>query len=191
MYISLLNIIYVFDFIKMTVVADLFYLKTTIKIMYFYAKLSKLQKNDMLYTLTPKPFHTYEHNNIVVFSKPAKQLFLIFFKNRPIFIFTCGLMRIVMNEKRKSSKKLYKVAISLIKLSVILLLKKNYFDNCYIKLDNVNQLRSKILNMLTKNKLSNLIYFIVFKINYDMYAQKFKTRRSIKKYVKKRFKLNN
>lgn len=191
-YVSLLNITYIFEFLNLHVSTKLAtYNGIVSRVIYFYAKLSKLKKNDNFYKLTPNLFHTYANSNVVVFSKPAKQLFLIFFKNKPIFVFTSGLMRIVMNEKRKSSKKLYKVSISLIKLALILLTKKNYFDSCYVKLKNVGQLRSKILMTFNKHKIHNIINYVFFKLTYDTHAQKFKTRRSIKKYVKKRFKLNN
>lgn len=99
-------------------------------------------------------------------------------------------MRIVMNEKRKSSKKNFKVALSLIKLTSILLIKKQYFDSCYIKLNNVGSLRHKILNIFNKTNTHNYINYIIFKLHFNFTAQKMPTRRSIKKYVKKRFKLN-
>jgi hypothetical protein len=127
---------------------------------------------------------------VLVFSKPTKQLFIIFFKNKPIFIFTGGLMRIVMNEKKKSSKKLYKVAISLIKLAAILLNKKNYFSSCYLIIYNLGLLKSKILNAFVKAKVYTKIQYVILKFSLDFSAQKFNTRRSIKKYVKKRFKIN-
>lgn len=112
---------------------------------------------------------------------------MLFFKNRPIFIFTGGLMRIVMNEKRKSSKKLYKVATSLIKLSAILLFKKNYFPACYLTLNNVGILKSKILNTYLKTKTISKIQYIFVKFHLDFTSQKFGTRRSIKKFLKKKF----
>ena len=107
-----------------------------------------------------------------------------------MFIFTGGLMRIVMNESKKNSKKMYKVAISLIKLATILLAKKNYFATCYLKLNNVGQLRPKILTTFFKANVYNNINYVIFKVTYDLSSQKFKTRRSIKKFIKKRFKLN-
>jgi len=127
--------------------------------------------------------------NFVVFSRPAKQLFLMFFKSKPIFIFTGGLMRIVMHEQRKSSKKLYKVAISLIKLVCILLKKPNYFPQCYLKLINVGFLRSKILINISKLKNFSKILYIFIKFRIDFTSQKLETRRAIKKYVKRRFKI--
>jgi hypothetical protein len=190
-YVPLLNIIYIFEFLKLrSAYNDNSFGVLMNRVFYFYAKLSKTQKNNSLSGLNSKTFHTQKNNNVVVFSKPYKQLFLIFFKKQPLFIFTSGLMRIVMNEKRKSSKKLYKVAVSLIKLALILLIKKNYFDNCYLKLINVGQLRSKILMTFTKHKIHNIVSYVFFKLNNDKNSQKFKTRRAIKKYVKKRFKLN-
>jgi len=190
-YIALLNLIYIFEFLQLrSLYNNSIAGSLVLKVIYFYAKFSKIQKNNSAYNITSKLFHTYSSNNILVFTKPKKQLFLIFFKNKPLFIFTSGLMRIVMNEKRKSSKKLYKVAVSLIKLSLILLTKKNYFDNCYLKLNNVGQLRSKILTTFAKHKAHVTINYVFFNLNADKNAQKFKTRRAIKKYVKKRFKLN-
>ncbi len=99
-------------------------------------------------------------------------------------------MRIVMNEKKKSSKKLYKVAISLIKLAAILLNKKNYFSSCYLIIYNLGLLKSKILNAFVKAKVYTKIQYVILKFSLDFSAQKFNTRRSIKKYVKKRFKIN-
>jgi hypothetical protein len=128
-------------------------------------------------------------NNIVVFSKPSRQVFLTVYKNKPIFVFTGGLMRIVMNEKRKSSKRLYKVAISLIRLSTILLSKKNFINSCYIKLNNIGSIRSKILSSLANARMSAKIHYILINFPHNLGAQKLNTRRSIKKYVKKRFKL--
>ena len=97
-------------------------------------------------------------------------------------------MRIVMNEKRKNSKKLYKVAISLIKLATIMLIKKNYLQNCYLKLTKIGTLKTKILNTILKNKVTNKIQYVIIKFPLNNCAQKFSTRRSIKKYIKKRFK---
>jgi hypothetical protein len=125
----------------------------------------------------------------LVFSKPTKQLFIVFFKTKPIFIFTGGLMRMVMNEKRKSSKKLYKVAVSLIKLCTILIHKKNYFPSCYLTIKNLESLKSKILTTFLKTKTHTKIQYVILKFSLDFSAQKFNTRRAIKKYVKKRFKI--
>ena len=90
-----------------------------------------------------------------------------------------------MNEKRKSSKKLYKVATSLVKLSAILLFKKNYFPTCYLILNKVGSLKSKILNTFVKTKVNSKIQYIVIKFFLDTTSQKFNTRRSIKKFLKK------
>jgi hypothetical protein len=111
------------------------------------------------------------------------------FKNQPLFIFTGGLMRIVMNEARKSSKKLYKVAVSLLKLAAILLAKKNYFPNCYLKLIKLGTLKSKILSTFLKSKTHSKIKYVVITFPLNFSAQKFSTRRSIKKYIRKRFKV--
>jgi len=127
--------------------------------------------------------------NLIIFSRPAKQLFLMIFKAKPVFIFTGGLMRIVMREQRKSSKKLYKVAVSLIKLFTILLYKRGFFPRGYLKLINVGNLRQKIINSLFKAKKSLKIVGIIIYFRTDFTSQKLETRRSIKKYVKKRFKI--
>jgi hypothetical protein len=110
----------------------------------------------------------------------------MFFNKKPSFIFTGGLMRLVMNEKRKSSKRLYKVATSLIKLAAILLAKKSFFGVCYLRLVGIGSIRSKILKTLaTPTNMMRIIYImLIFRINIG--SQKFGTRRSIKKYVKKR-----
>jgi len=126
---------------------------------------------------------------MVIFSRPKKQLFLMFFKTRPIFIFTGGLMRIVMNEKKKSSKKIYKVATSLIKLFTILLCKRHFFPSGVVKLINVGNLRSKILKNLYKVTKYSKIQYVIIKFRTDFTSQKLETRRAIKKYIKKRFKI--
>lgn len=158
--------------------------------LHFYARLSNFRKTHMNTQLIPDMFLSYNSNNILVFTKPTKQVFLTFHKDKPVFIFTAGLMRIVMNEKRKSSKKLYKVAVSLIKLSIILLNQKRYFTSCYLKLQNVGMLRQKILSSIYNSTASSLIKYVLLKIRKDLTAQKLNTRRSIKKYVKKRFNVN-
>lgn len=160
--------------------------KLLYKLLYFYTNLVKINKNNTLNLV-----HTNSTNNFVMFFKPKKQLFLLFFKNKPNFVFTGGLMRKIMNEKRKSSKKLYKVAVSIIKLAIILIINKSYFSNCYLKLTNIGQLRSKILTTFTKYNLYKRVNYIIVSPRINLYAQKFSTRRAIKKYVKKRFKLNN
>lgn len=156
--------------------------------MTYYAKLVKMSKYFDNTITSTTDFNALNINNILIFSKPRRQIFLLLFKSKPIFVFTGGLMRMVMNEKRKSSKKLYKVAISLIRLSTILLAKKNFINSCYVKLINVGAIRTKILNSLSKISTTK-IHYIIIKFPQDFYAQKFSTRRSIKKYVKKRFKL--
>jgi len=113
----------------------------------------------------------------------------MFFKSKPIFIFTGGLMRIIMYEQRKSSKKLYKVAISLIKLACILLIKRNFFPQGYLKLINVGNLRSKILLSIYKLKQFSKITYVIIKFRTDFTSQKLETRRAVKKYVKRRFKI--
>lgn len=189
-YVSLLSTIHIFESLNIKLFGLNISSNFLHKIIYFYTRLasasefSKRQKN------VSGSFHTHTVNNLVVFIKPKKQLFLILFKDQPMFVFTGGLMRIVMNENKKSSKKMYKVAASLIKLSTILLLKKSYFASCYLKLVNVGFLRSKILNTFAKTKAYRSVNYVIFKITRDISAQKFKTRRSIKKFIKKRFKLN-
>lgn len=126
--------------------------------------------------------------NIVSLSKPRHQLFLVLFKNKPIFIFTSGLMRLVINEKKKSSKKLSKVALSLIKLMTILILNKVYLEESFLKITNVGSLGNKILGTLLKTKACRTFNYIIINIKYDFYAQKLKTRRAIKKYIKKQLK---
>lgn len=94
-----------------------------------------------------------------------------------------------MNEKRKSSKRLYKVATSLIKLSTILLSKKHYMSSCYLKLTNLGTIRTRILQMFARANLAHRVQYIIVKYPLYMNAQKYATRRAVKKYVKKRFKL--
>lgn len=159
---------------------------TTLKLLYYYANFNKNIKNTNT-TYEWNFFHSLRINNTLVFSKPKKQLFMVFFKSKPIFIFTGGLMRKVMNEKRKSGKKLYKVATSLIKLSAILLFKKNYFPTCYLTLKNVGILKSKILNTYVKTNTFSKIQYIFITFKLDFTSQKFSTRRSIKKFLKKKF----
>lgn len=189
-YISLLSIIYVFEVLNFCAHKE-HHLNNAgkKKIIYFYSNLTSLKKE----TTEGRRFNyfqTYTINNLIIFSQPKRQLFLTFFKNKPVFIFTSGLMRMVMNEKRKSGKKLYKVAVSLIKLAVIILAQKKYFDSCFLKLNSLGQIRSKILNTFRASSVRRVISYVVFNVYKDMNAQKFSTRRSIKKYVKKRFKLN-
>lgn len=190
-YIALLNIIYVFEALNFCAHKN-HYLDDAgkQKIIYFYSNLASLKK-DTVEGRRFNYFQTYNINNIIIFSQPKRQLFLTFFQNKPIFIFTSGLMRMVMNEKRKSSKKLYKVAVSLIKLAVIILAQKKYFDSCFLKLNSLGQIRSKILNTFRVSSVRRVIAYVIFNVYKDMRAQKFGTRRSVKKYVKKRFKLNS
>lgn len=189
-YVSALNIVYIYEYLSKLTQFPYNQAIFTKKIFYFYAKLSQINRRLDHIHILPKVFQSYQSNNFICFSKPTSQIFLLIFKNKPVFIFTGGLMRIVMNEKRKSSKKNFKVALSLIKLTSILLIKKQYFDSCYIKLNNVGSLRHKILNIFNKTNTHNYINYIIFKLHFNFTAQKMPTRRSIKKYVKKRFKLN-
>lgn len=129
--------------------------------------------------------------NIVVFTQPKKQLFIIIFKTKPIFIFTGGLMRIVINERRKSSKRSYKVAMSLIKLAIILL--QTHFspvsgNKVVLKINLVNKLRYKILATLFIHRLWSSITSVITSQRSNPHAQKLATRRAVKKYIKKRFK---
>jgi hypothetical protein len=126
---------------------------------------------------------------MVILSKPKRQLFLMLFKKKPVFMFTGGLMRLVMNEKRKSSKRIYKVATSLIKLAAILLSKRNFFMSCYVRLIDVGSLRAKFLRALTTPQIATKIHYVFVLFRTNIGAQKFKTRRSIKKYIRKRFKI--
>lgn len=98
-------------------------------------------------------------------------------------------MRKVMNEKRKSGKKLYKVAISLIKLSTILV-KKTFCYSFILKLTNLGVLQSKILSTYFKYGVNKQINYVIYSYVCSMSAQKFSTRRSIKKFIKKRFQLH-
>jgi hypothetical protein len=96
-------------------------------------------------------------------------------------------MKLILNEKKKSSKKLYKVAMSLIKLSAVLLINQKNYKSIFIKLVNVGLLKNKILYELNKPKTRYKISYIIIKIKVLFMAQKFETRRAIKKYIKKRF----
>lgn len=142
--------------------------------------------------LRSKVLRTYTTDvcNLVVFTQPRKQLFVVLFHNKPTFIFTGGLMRIVINERKKSSKKNYKVAVSLIKLVTLLIHKKvpaMRGSRLLVKINTFIKLRYKILStLLNQNITPNISY--VLTSGYRTYgAQKFPTRRSVKKYVKKRF----
>jgi hypothetical protein len=185
-FIFLLNIFYIFDLIKAWKYIDSEY-SNNFPLLNYYASIGASNFSEFL----NKKIHdvTIRKNNMVVFSRPKKQVFLMIYKSQPIFIFTGGLMRIVMNEKRKSSKKLYKVAISLIKLSTILVSKKNYFNRGYLKLVNTGLLNAKILQAFNKLSKPTKILYVLIYFRTDFTAQKLETRRSIKKYVKKRFKI--
>ena len=155
-----------------------------------YYKLFAQKKNVHL-DLASKTFENIlkNDNNSLTFSKPARQLFVVFFINKPVFIFTAGLMRIVINEKRKSSKKLYKVGVSLIKFTVVLLQKNKENNNFILKINNVSSLNLKILQAFKKSRVCSKINYIIIKLRVNYHSQKLSTRRSIKKYVKKRFKI--
>jgi hypothetical protein len=183
----LMNIFYVFDLVKAWVYLNPTLYKKTFTLVRYYAL-----NADRNYNLESKAYKNsgiIKRNNLIIFSRPSKQLFFTIFKSKPIFIFTGGLMRIVMREKRKSSKKLYKVATSLIKLFSILLVKKHFFQQGYIKLVNVGRLKAKILKALIKTKMSKKITYILINFRIDFTSQKLETRRAIKKYVKKRFRI--
>lgn len=186
-YMLLVYIFYIFDLLKSWKYIGFSKNSLALNLFRYYAIFSL---NSMPRFLTKfRNVLSTEINNIIIFSRPAKQLFLMFYKNKPIFIFTGGLMRIVMNEKKKSSKKLYKVATSLIKLCAILFSKKNFFSLGFIKLINVGNLRTKILNKLYNVKKYAKIQYVIIKFRINFTAQKLETRRAIKKYVKKRFKI--
>lgn len=187
LHIPLLSAMYVAECVTFWKCKDIVeYNITTLKMLYYYANFNKSTKVAST-SYDWNFFHSLRINNTLVFSKPKKQIFMIFFKKKPIFIFTGGLMRMVMNEKRKSSKKLYKVATSLIKLSAILLFKKNYFPTCYLTLTNVGSLKSKILSTYIKTKTFSKIQYVFVRYHLDFTSQKFGTRRSIKKFLKKKF----
>jgi hypothetical protein len=180
-YVPLLTIIYVGVYTK-------YWLFTTLDTfnpvvcnhLHYYAKKARLDKQLYPAHLPRIFFQTYTINHFLVFSKPKKQLFMLIFKTKPTFIFTCGLMRFIMNEKKKSTKKLYKVAVSLIKLSTILISKKDYFISGYLKLINLGSLRFKILKEIYKTQASRKIHYVILTVTRSYAAQKFKTRRSIK-----------
>lgn len=134
-------------------------------------------------------FNALSMHNFVLFSKPKKQIFITFFCKKPVFIFTGGLMRLVTNEQKKSHKKLYKVAISIFRLAQVLLRKNVFFNECFIRLVNIGPIRRQLLKTLKQNNVWFKIYYVILSFRLDWRAQKFKTRRSIKKYVRKRFKV--
>lgn len=189
-YTSCLSIIYIFDLMHHVNLTErkIFSPKQYLYLNY-YAKLSRVSKYGPKSIPNVFVFQTLTIYNIIVFSKPRKQLFLVFFKKKPVFIFSGGLMRFIINEPKKSSKKAYKVAISLFKLAAMLLHSNLYFSECYLRLCSIGKIRSKLLYELKKKRLFFKINFIILIFTYDARAQKFKTRRAIKKYIKKRFKL--
>jgi len=186
----LLSLIYVFKLSRYWLLdrIETFNPKMFLSINY-YAELSRINLNTKKIKLPKIFFQTLTLTNIVSFSKPKKQIFLVFFKKQPVFIFTCGLMRFILNEKTKSSKKQHKVATSLIKLATILLIRKKYFDAFFLKLTNLGSIRLKILKLLQKNKFNFKTHYVIIKFSMSTSAQKFRTRRAIKKYIKKRFKI--
>ncbi len=179
---SLLTIFFIFDFIKAWTYLDIRKYKLSFNLFQYYTS-TRLLFN------TPQNVDRFQNTTMVVFSRPCKQIFLTLYDFKPVFIFTGGLMRKVMNEKRKSSKKLYKVAISLIKLATVLASKPGFFVNTVLKLLNVGSLRFKILTAFFRKKLQRKVVYVVIKFRIDFTSQKLETRRSIKKYVKKRFKI--
>ncbi len=186
-YIKLSKIYYIFDILKSSRPSKNPNYRRAFNTLQYYARANYFNFDTSKIKNTPIFYENI--NNSIIFSRPRKQLFLMFFKFKPIFIFTGGLMRLVMNEKKKSAKKLFKVAISLIKLFSILLAKRHFFNKGYLRLLNIGNLRLKILNSITKNKLTFKINYIIIKFKTDFTSQKFETRRSVKKYVKKRFKI--
>ncbi len=187
-YVSLAVSIHVYEY------ADYVYLpvglaadKPRIGSFYYYAKLTKFSKTEPNIGLSRGAFHTLTATNFVVFSKPTQQLFMVVYQNKPKFVFTGGLMRLVMQERKKSSKKNLKVATSLVKLSTLLLIKKNYFESGILKLNNLGTFRVRILKAFLKTRVMSKIHYILIKLTHDVHSQKWRTRRSIKKYIKKRF----
>ncbi len=184
---SQLNLIYIFErlgwlYVSYRVVQQPF----VFFMMYYYAKLTRYSKQGLTPELPLNSFHNYRDNNWIIFSKPAQQLFLVIFKSKPIFVFTGGLMRIVMNEKKKASRKNAKVAISLVRLATILVKKKNYFEFGAIKMSNIGRIRYQVLKIFRKTQVARKIYYVISIIKVDISAQKWSTRRAIKKYLKKR-----
>lgn len=156
----------------------------------YYTDISRISRANNKIVIPRLAFNTLAVDNSVIFSKPKRQLFLMLYSCKPRFVFTGGLMRRVMNEKRKSSKRLYKVAVSLIKLCSILLIKRNFFTSCYLRLHNIGNLRAKILKVFINNNTPQKVHYVIIHCSRNIGAQKFPTRRSIKKYIKKRFKTN-
>ena len=172
-------------------------LKSSAKISPFYNLIRYYTKPDrtlfrtptMLNIIEQKKLQTYIYN-MIVFSQPKTQLFLMFFKERPVFIFTNGLMKLIINEKKKCSKKMYKVSVSLIKLATVLFHKNMYFNSCSLKFVNVGDLRLKVLKAFKNFSTQKKINYVIVKIRYNSSSQRLNTRRSIKKYVRKRFEIN-
>jgi len=186
-YVALSNVYYILEYIFFSYFVTSNLKHTLLRCFFrYYAQLSRFSKYKANLTSIKKPFNTYYTNNFIVFSKPARQLFVLFFKRKPIFIFTGGLMRLVLNEKRKCGKRLAKVANSLVKLAATLAVRPSHLDTYYLKLHNIGNLRSKIMYLFYKHRAYKNIYYVVFNLSVIAGAQRFKSRGAIKKYIKKR-----
>jgi len=187
-YIPLLSILYPVTFTNFWHYRNISTDVTLITLLNYYAGLTRTIIQATHIQIPRIYFNTLTVNHSVIFSKPKRQLFFMLFKEKPIFIFTGGLMRLVMNEKRRCSKRLYKVATSLIKLAVILTNKRNLLTSYYLRLINLGTIRSKIINNLRTAQNFVKLHYIIIVFRRNIGAQKFNTRRSIKKYIRKRFK---
>jgi hypothetical protein len=74
-------------------------------------------------------------------------------------------------------------------LAAILTLKPQYFGKGILKLINVGHLRIKIIQTFAKYAELHKFVYISIHFRRDFTAQKLETRRAVKKYVKKRFKI--
>lgn len=180
-------------FIEFTSLKNFFFLKrnfsygTQKSLLYvylnYYTDIYKIYVKDF-----QKKFNIYE-NNLCVLSYPKKQLFITFIQTTPIFIFSNGMMRVVMGIEDKNKKKSRVVLKNTLKYICV------FTNKFYAK----QELSIKII----KNYFLISLYFSQYKkfcknifLNYILYEPKVKfsfvnnkKRSSIKKNLRKNKKL--
>jgi len=153
-----------------------FFKKILFNYVYFYIKIKKIKK-------------LLKFNKILIFNIKKEKLFFNFLKNNNnIYTITSGWFLKNSNILEKHKKKDIKITVLIIKL-VILVLKK-YFNKNYNILINIkgNSKNIEIILKYIKNKINFYNYLLIHNL-LIIKKKKFKKKKSIKKNLKKKFKI--
>lgn len=156
-------------------------------LLYLYINyFSYIYKN---FTSNFKKKFNFKEKNIFILTHPKKQLFITFVKTTPIFIFSNGMMRVVMGVEEKHKKKSKIILKNTMKYICVFANKLFINDELIIKIKKNYSLLNIFFSQYKKFCKNVNINYILYEPNVKFSFLNNKKRSSIKKNLRKNKKL--